>query len=188
MNWLCVRQLNETHPIENVWYVCPVRTKKSKNKCSTLQTGCRMLFWRETRRKADRDRLLCAWCKNRQRRRHDIGVKRTFRKHKLMFLFWWVVIRFYLFELVRFLFWEQKNRETIKTKMLKQEFIEKDRIVTVGGGATQHISVSGTAYSCRYVKWQYVILIYKLRLAVFSKVGPIYSLSLTEFFHNLFSK
>jgi hypothetical protein len=36
--------------------------------------------WRETRRKADRDRLLCTGCKNRQRSRHDSSVKRTFGK------------------------------------------------------------------------------------------------------------
>ena len=62
--------------------------------------------WRETRRKADRDRLLCTGCKNRQRNRHDSSVKRTFGKTRvknpvcvvvLMYLCRRALTSFYLF-------------------------------------------------------------------------------------------
>ena len=94
--------------------------------------------WRETRRKADRDRLLCTGCKNRQRSRHDSSVKRTFGKLEWktlsVLLFWCILSRraltsFYLFWILM-LKCEIKSHKILKTREIvacQTEQIRKDK-------------------------------------------------------------
>ena len=75
--------------------------------------------WRETRRKADRDRLLCTGCRNRQRSRHDSSVKRTFGKLEwktLSVLLFWCIYPDGLWQVLTcFEFW----CENVKSNQIK---------------------------------------------------------------------